>query len=53
MYVATLYPLHVPPRLWHTMGLRHYLTHLRVSNGFGTVLIVVVQSEWNGRFSAM
>jgi hypothetical protein len=39
--VATLYPLHVPPRPWHTIGL-DYLTHLPESNGFNNVLIVVV-----------
>jgi hypothetical protein len=38
--VATLYPWHVPPRPWHTLGL-DYLTHLYVSNGFNNVLIVV------------
>jgi hypothetical protein len=38
--VATLYPLHVPPTLWHLVGL-DYLTHLLVSNGFDCVLIVV------------
>jgi hypothetical protein len=37
---ATLYPLHVPPRPWHTIGL-DYLTNLHVSNGFDNVLIVV------------
>jgi hypothetical protein len=37
---ATLYPLHVPPRPWHTVGL-NYLTHLPESNGFNIVLIVV------------
>jgi hypothetical protein len=37
---ATLYSLHVPPRPWHTVGL-DYLTHLRESNGFIIVLIVV------------
>jgi hypothetical protein len=37
---ATHYPLHVPPRPWHTVGL-DYLTHLHVSNGFDNVLIVV------------
>jgi hypothetical protein len=31
--VATLYPLLVPPRPWHTVGL-DYLTHLSESNGF-------------------
>jgi hypothetical protein len=36
----TAYPLHVPPRPWHTVGLG-YLTHLRVSNGFDSVLIKV------------
>jgi hypothetical protein len=34
------YPLPVPPRPWHTVGL-DYLTHLHVSNGFDSVLIVV------------
>jgi hypothetical protein len=37
---ATLYPLHVPPRPWNTIGLE-YLTHLPRSNGFDSVLIVV------------
>jgi hypothetical protein len=37
---ATLYPLHVPPIPWHTIGL-DYLTHLPESNGFNIVLIVV------------
>jgi hypothetical protein len=37
---ATLYPLPVPPLPWHTIGL-YYLTHLHVSNGFDSVLIVV------------
>jgi transposase InsO family protein len=37
---ATLYPLHVPPKPWHTIGL-DYLTHLHESNGFDSVLIVV------------
>jgi hypothetical protein len=37
---ATLYPLPVPPRPWHTVGL-DYLTHLPESNGFNSVLIVV------------
>jgi hypothetical protein len=37
---ATLYPLLVPPRQWHTIGL-DYLTHLTESNGFNSALIVV------------
>jgi transposase InsO family protein len=37
---ATLYPLPVPPRPWHTVSL-DYLTHLPESNGFNSVLIVV------------
>jgi hypothetical protein len=37
---ATLYPLPVPPRPWHKVGL-DYLTHLPISNGFDNVLIVV------------
>jgi ADP-ribose pyrophosphatase YjhB (NUDIX family) len=37
---ATLYPLHVPPKPWHTFGL-DYLTHLHESNGFNIVLILV------------
>ena len=37
---ATLYPLHVPPRPWHAIGL-DYFTHLHESNGFNSVLIVV------------
>jgi hypothetical protein len=37
---ATLYPLHVPHRPWHTVGL-DYLTTLHESNGFNNVLIVV------------
>jgi hypothetical protein len=36
---ATLYPLHVSPRPWHTIGL-DYLTHLRESIGFKSVVIV-------------
>jgi hypothetical protein len=36
---ATLYPLHVPPRPWHTVGLDD-LTHLPEGNGFNIVLIV-------------
>jgi hypothetical protein len=38
--VATLYPLRVPPKPWHIVGL-DYLTHLPMSNGFDSVLIVV------------
>jgi hypothetical protein len=37
---ATLDPLHIPPRPWHTVGL-DYLTHLHVSNGLDDVLIPV------------
>jgi hypothetical protein len=37
---ATLYPLHVSPRPWHTVCL-DYLTHLLVINGFDSVLTVV------------
>jgi hypothetical protein len=37
---ATLYPLLVPPRPWHTVSL-DYLTHLPESNGCNSVLIVV------------
>jgi hypothetical protein len=37
---ATLYPLLDPPKPWHTVGL-HYLTHLRLSNAFDNVRIVV------------
>jgi hypothetical protein len=37
---ATLYPLLVPPRPWHTVGV-DYLTHLPESNGFNNVLILV------------
>jgi hypothetical protein len=37
---APLYPLHVSPISWHTVGL-NYLTHLSGSNGFNSVLIVV------------
>jgi hypothetical protein len=37
---ATLYPLLVPPRPWHTVGL-DYLTHLHVSNGFDNLRSVV------------
>jgi hypothetical protein len=37
---ATLNPLHVPPVPWHSVGL-DYLTHLHMSNGFESVLIVV------------
>jgi hypothetical protein len=38
--VATLYPLPFPPIPWHIVGL-DYLTHLLVSNGFDSALIVV------------
>jgi hypothetical protein len=37
---ATVHALHVPPMPWHTIGL-DYLTHLRVRNGFDSVVIVV------------
>jgi hypothetical protein len=37
---ASLYPLLVPPRPWHTIG-RDYLTRLLLSNGLDNVLIVV------------
>jgi hypothetical protein len=37
---ATLYPLPVSPRPWHTVGL-DYLTHLHESNGFNNVMIVI------------
>jgi hypothetical protein len=37
---TTLYPLPDPPTPWHRVGL-DYLTHLLVSNGFDSVLIVV------------
>jgi hypothetical protein len=37
---ATLSPLLVPPRLWHTIGL-DYLTHLPMNNGFDNVLIAI------------
>jgi hypothetical protein len=37
---ATLYPLHVPPKPWHIVGL-HCLTHLHESNSFNNVLIVI------------
>jgi hypothetical protein len=37
---ASFYPLHVPLIQWHTIGL-DFLTHLHVSNGFDSVLIVV------------
>jgi hypothetical protein len=37
---ATLYPLPIPHRPWHTIGL-DYLKHLPESNGFNIVLIVV------------
>jgi hypothetical protein len=37
---ATLYPLPVSPRMWHTIGL-DYLKHLPVSNGFDNVLVEV------------
>jgi hypothetical protein len=37
---ATLYPLLVPPKPWHIVGL-DYLAHLLESNGFNNVLIVV------------
>jgi hypothetical protein len=37
---ATLYPLLVPPRPWHIVGL-NYLEHLPESNGLNTMLIVV------------
>jgi hypothetical protein len=44
---ATLYPLHVPPRPWHTSGLE-CLTHLLESTCFHIVLIVVyhLTREW-------
>jgi hypothetical protein len=35
-----LYPLPVPPGPWHVVG-HDYLIHLRMSNGFDSVLIVV------------
>jgi hypothetical protein len=38
--VATLSPLHGPPKPWHRVGL-DYFTPLHVSNGFDNVLIVV------------
>jgi hypothetical protein len=37
---ATLYPLPVPPRPWHTTGL-DYLTRLHVRSVFDIVVIVV------------
>jgi hypothetical protein len=37
---ATLYPLHVPPTPWHTVGL-DYLAYLPEGNGFNNVLIEV------------
>jgi hypothetical protein len=37
---GALYPLHVPPIPRHSVGL-DYLTHLLVSNGIDSVLIVV------------
>jgi hypothetical protein len=37
---ATLYPLPVPSKPWHTIGL-DYVTHMLESNGFNSVLIVV------------
>jgi hypothetical protein len=37
---ATLYPLDIPPKPWHTVGL-DYIAHLHVSIGFDIVLIVV------------
>jgi hypothetical protein len=37
---ATPYPLHVPPKPWHTVGLE-YLTYLPESDGFNNVLSVV------------
>jgi hypothetical protein len=40
---ATLYLLHVPPTPRHKLGL-DYLTHLPMSNGFDSVLIVVDRS---------
>jgi hypothetical protein len=49
---ATLYPLLVPPRPWHTFGLGD-LTYLHVSNGFANVMIVVDHVIRNGPFSAV
>jgi hypothetical protein len=37
--IATLYPLHGPPIPWHTIGIV-YLTHLHVSNGFDSVMLI-------------
>jgi hypothetical protein len=37
---TTLYPLHAPPKPWHTVGL-DYLIYLHLGNGFDNVMIVV------------
>jgi hypothetical protein len=39
-WLRLFFPLHVPSSPWHTVGL-DYMTHLHVSNGFDSVLIVV------------
>jgi hypothetical protein len=36
-----LYPLHVPPRPWHRVGLE-YLTRLFVSNGLDDSVLIVI-----------
>jgi hypothetical protein len=46
--VATLYPLPLPLKPWHTRGL-DYLAHLLVSNSIGNMLIVV-QSDRDPKF---
>jgi hypothetical protein len=46
---ATLYPLHAPPRPWHTVGLE-YLTHLLESNDFNSVRTVVDHLTRMARF---
>jgi hypothetical protein len=37
---ATFYPLHIPPKSWHIVGL-DYLAHLHVSDGFDSVMLVI------------
>jgi hypothetical protein len=46
---ATLHPLHVPPKPWHISGI-DYLTHLHMSDGFESVLILVDQLTRMGHF---
>jgi hypothetical protein len=46
---ATLYPLLVPPRPWHTVGF-DYLTKMPLSNGFDSVRIVIDHLTRMARF---